>query len=109
MENDESKLRVTLEERIKTAVDRYYRSQAAGKVGRQRYRGADKGQRESLVNRTVPPTCMTALKIFETPSNRIQTHLNALRERGCLQGLERAGSCNPCDYHSQNVRANSQK
>ena len=54
MENDESKLRVTLEERIKTAVDRYYRSQAAGKVGRQRYRGADKGQRESLVNRTVP-------------------------------------------------------
>lgn len=31
MENDESMLKVTLEERIKTAVDRYYRSQAAGK------------------------------------------------------------------------------
>ncbi len=30
MDNDESKLKVTLEERIKSAMDRYYKSQAAG-------------------------------------------------------------------------------
>jgi len=37
MENDESKLRVTLEERIKSAMDRFFKSQAAAnKAGRQR-------------------------------------------------------------------------
>ena len=36
--------------------------------------GADNHQRESFVTRLFTRTCMTALKIFETPSNRIQTH-----------------------------------
>lgn len=31
------------------------------------------------------------------------------KARGCLQGLERVGSRNPCGCHSRNVRANSQK
>jgi len=36
--------------------------------------GADNHQRESFVTRLFTRTCMTALKIFETPSNRTQTH-----------------------------------
>jgi len=31
MENDESKLRVTLEERIKSAMDRFFEAQATGR------------------------------------------------------------------------------